>query len=146
MHSGDVTLQSSRPAGASSPQNRELLTKFRQQLHAVGSIWIMTGAMLLLLGLHAVFGNPEFLIVPSDVADVALVLGFAWLVLGVLTCRKEMSALTVALVFSYVVMALSLANGRSGGGVLILAIIQGHRVRGFAKKLTAEGIVLTTKP
>lgn len=152
MESNDITLRSSLPAyyameGVLNPRNRELLFKFRQQIHAVGALWIMAGGATILFGSYALFAAepPEFL--RGLPGDLLIALGFVWLILGVLTCGKEMWALTTALVLSYAVVVLGTASGSGGpGAFLILAIIQGHRVRELARTLTAEGIELTTEP
>lgn len=152
MEGNTITLQSSQPthspAGALGAENRELLIKFRQQIHAVGGVWIFFGVMYLLLGSYVLFSNPGFLNIQSNGAMMLGGLGCVWIALGVYTCRKEMSALTGGLVISYLAVVIGLASGSSPASIAITGavIIQGHRVRGFAKKLTAEGIALTTKP
>ena len=150
MDSNAVSLQSVQTTNAVAdelkPESRELLIKFRQQIHAVGGIWIMVGTVLALVGLYILFSTQVPAFLKAQRGDVELVLGCAFLLLGVYTCRKDMSALAVGLILSYAVALFTLVNGGKVGFLLILAIMQGHRVRGFAKKLTAEGIALTTKP
>ena len=152
MEGNAVTLQSSQPthapAGTLSAENRELLIKFRQQIHAVGGVWIFFGVIYLLLSSYVLFSNPGFLNIQSDAAMMLGGLGFVWIALGVYTCRKEMSALTGGLVISYLAVVVGLLTGGNGAsiGITVAVIIQGHRVRGFAKTLTAEGIALTAKP
>lgn len=152
MEGNAVTLQSSQPthapAGTLSAENREFLIKFREQIHAVGGVWIFFGVSHLLLSSYVLFSSPGFLNIQSDVAMMLGGGGFVWIALGVFTCRKEMSALTGGLVFSYLAVVAGLLAGSNGVsiGLTAAAIIQGHRVRGFAKTLTAEGIALTAKP
>jgi len=76
---------------------------------------------------------------------INMLYGAASLVLGVLTCMKNITALRVGLVLNYVIATLQLlVLNLCGVGIMVVAILQAHRVLGLRRKLQAEGALLGT--
>ncbi len=132
----------------------EILEKFRQQIHALGALWIVMGAVssgvgaLNLYRLWMAWGtgvSRDAMGSLMAAGAVTLGLGTVYIALGVLTCLKKMRAVTAGLVLSYLCIVPSLAHCLSLIANL-LGIAQAHRVRGFARQLTARGVPLTRKP
>jgi hypothetical protein len=115
----------------------KMLKDFRAQILALGAFWIFIGVVNLGIGVAA----PSFVGDRNDdvVPIVAVILGcvgLAWIVLGGLVCAKQMWAVYVALVLSYLTLL----------ALLVVVILQAHRVLGWAKELTRLGIPLNMKP
>ena len=73
--------------------------------------------------------------------------GLVWFAVGVATCLKQMWAVYIGLGISYLSLLGNLTSVNICGLVIvILVIIQGHRVIGFSKTLRAAGIPLNSKP
>jgi len=76
---------------------------------------------------------------------INMLYGAASLVLGVLTCMKNITALRVGLVLNYVIATLQLlVLNLCGVGIMVVAILQAHPVLGLRRKLQAEGALLGT--
>jgi hypothetical protein len=137
------------PTGAASTAAAASLVKdFRTQIHALGGFWIFIGSLA--LALAAFLGGT---VDPEESPAVAMGilggLGLVWLTLGVLTCYKQLWAVYVGLVLSYLSLIgnlITLNINICGLILLIAAIAQAHRVIGWAKQMTRMGIPLTTKP
>jgi hypothetical protein len=146
------------PLAVSSPESdsefgaekRGLHRKFRQQIHALGGVWIIIGS-LFCLALRPTHTGTDSLWVLGAI-------GVVWLLLGVFACLKQMWAVYVGLVLSYILLVGDLILisvirwviliGVIGIGLAILAvlILQAHRVIRWAKTLREAGIELTAKP
>ena len=120
-----------------------MLKKFRQQIHALGLFWLLIGIASLILA------SQMTRLVPITSTGVILMLSFAIIdvVCGVLACLKNMPAVIVGLVVSYISLAGTLIFFNICGLVIILTVIlQAHRVLKWGSQLNARGIALTTKP
>lgn len=74
-------------------------------------------------------------------------MGCIWLGLGVSICLKLIWALYVALVLCYLSVIGNLINlNVCGLVILIVVILQSHRVLGWAKQLQQASIPLTARP
>jgi hypothetical protein len=131
--------------------DRKLLRKFREQIHALGALWIIIGSLAGVLAVVTLQGNRDLAAGLGSDEQIVLILiagmGLVWFVLGVLTCLKHMWAVYVALVLSYgslvgQVFKLNLC----GGIILVIVILQAHRVIGWSKQMRAAGMPLTAKP
>ena len=139
-----------QPALESQGHYHKILKDFRSQIVALGAFWIFIGAVAAGLGIIAggVLSaarevNPESTIV----LVILLVSGCIWIGLGVLVCLKQMWAVYVALVLSYLSVVSSLFRLQICAVLLLVfVILQAHRVLGWAKQLRAAGIPLTTRP
>lgn len=137
------------PTGAASTAAAAALVKdFRTQIHALGAFWIFIGGLALaLVAFAASLVDPG----ESPALFMAILggLGLVWLTLGVLTCCKQLWAVYVGLVLSYLSLIGNLVTLNFNICSLILliaAIAQAHRVIGWAGQMTRMGIPLTTKP
>jgi len=132
-------------------QHLKMLKDFRSQIVALGAFWIIIGGLAAIMGIFAT----SFLITANDVAPqtlammcgIIVVLGLAWVTLGVLACLKQMWAVYVGLVLSYISLVGNLINlNICGLVILVVVIIQAHRVIGWAGQLTRARIPLNTRP
>ena len=146
-----MSFPDEREPGPPPDVNRKMIRKFREQIHALGALWIFLGSVAGVIGVIALLGNPG--LVDRDGDDQQLLLGFiaatgfVWFVLGVLTCLKQMWAVYVALALSYLSMLGQILNlNICGCVILILVILQAHRVIGWASQMRAAGVPLTAKP
>jgi hypothetical protein len=133
-----------------SARYRKLLKDFRSQMHALGAYWIVIGGLvLILIGFLATFLDTE-----SNVPDAGFLIVFffgglalMWVVLGVFTCLKQIWAVYIGLVLTYVGLIGNLCSFNICGIViLIVVIMQAHRVIGWAAQLQQAGIPLNTRP
>jgi hypothetical protein len=142
------------PVVAPEPTNNELLEmlkNFRSQIVALGAFWIFIGVMwcilgLVLTGLIATSVGPR---VEGGVllGNVLVALGLAWVVLGIMACLKQIWTVYVGLGLSYLSLLGNLLNfNLCGLVILIVVIVQAHRVIGWAGKLTRVGIPLEALP
>lgn len=128
----------------------KLLKDFRSQIHALGGFWIFIGLVASGLGVFAaatmVGGNAD----PTNmsVASVVLVgMGVIWLALGICTLFKQMWAVYVGLVLSYISLVGNILRFNLCGLVILgFVIVQAHRVIGWARNLRQAGIPLTARP
>src|SRR4051794_18067271 len=95
------------PAPGPRPDvGRKMIRKFREQIHALGALWIIIGALAGAIAIVALQGRPDLAARVGGEQQAVLLLvagmGLVWFVLGVLTCLKQMWAVYVALVLSYV--------------------------------------------
>jgi hypothetical protein len=127
-----------------APVDRVMVKKFRDQILALGVLWIIIGTLAAGLG---VFGLGRTSDAPV-LLSIVVILGLAWIVIGVLACLKHMWAVYAGLVLSYLSLVGQLVNLNLNLGLLvvILVIFQAHRVIGWAKQMRAAGIPLTAKP
>lgn len=130
-------------------EHRETLKSFRQQILALGVLWILFGVLLLAaLGFLMSARNAAL---PGQFDGILLgVIGGSsavYLLLGIAACCKQIWAVYAGLVLTYLGLFGQLTN-LNVCGLIITAVIllQAHRVIGFAKKLKAAGIPLNTVP
>jgi hypothetical protein len=123
------------------------LKDFRSQILALGVFWIVIGAIAAGLGVFLATVRPNQDEITIFAAAVLIGFGLVWVVLGALVCAKQIWALYVALVLSYLSLIGNLLRINICGIIfMIVVILQAHRVLAWAKQLTAAGIPLTTKP
>lgn len=141
----------SRPIGNPASEITLVLTKFRQQMTALGAVWIFFGCFGMAASGTMLFA-PRNMPLNQDVqlmvVMIALgILGVVWFGVGIATCLKKMWAVYVGLGISYLSLLGNLSSLNVCGLVIvILVIIQGHRVVGFSKTLLAAGVPLNSKP
>jgi hypothetical protein len=126
-----------------------LVKAFRAEIHALGGFWIVIGGIVAALGLFATGmlgidpNDPEVTLLPLIVVGIGLV----WVAIGTLTCYKLMPAVYTGLVLSYLSLVGNLINfNLCGLIILIMVIVQAHRVIGWARRLSRAGIPLNTRP
>jgi len=145
------------PSVANTEINRQLITNFRQQIHALGAFWILIGALSLLVSVVAlnnqaargVVGGGGFVVIRLDVgvAVVVAALGVAWIAIGILACLKNVVAVYVGLALSYLSLLANLVQiNVIGMLILALVIAQAHRVLSWANKMRRAGVAFTVKP
>ena len=147
----------SSAASPVSPYQEHLpiLKQFREQMLALGVLWILLGTLGAVGGGAVVAGQlGQGQVDDPRVATLNMVLGcFAagvgalWLIAGVGTLFKRMEAVVAGLVLSYIwlignVVGLNLCVA----ALAIVVLIQAHRVLRFASQLRAAGVPLDTKP
>jgi hypothetical protein len=134
------------PSLVTTPAAYKLLKDFRTQIHALGGAWIAIGS---LAGVVALFvgatANPD--------QETALLLGILlaastiWIALGVFSCYKQIWAVYIGLVLSYLSLIGNLLSINVCSLIIfVVVIVQAHRVLGWAKQLRRMGIPLTTLP
>jgi len=133
----------------------EELKKFRGEARGVGCFWIFIGTLVVIAGLGLMAGGAQNVGLPPGIGLLLMGLGAVWLILGVFACLKQLWALYVGLVLSYLSLAgnvLSLVQGEAGPqtfigiGLLLIVIATAHRAIKRAGKLRAAGIPLSSSP
>lgn len=135
--------------------HQKTLRAFRQQMLALGVLWIILGTLGGLVGAVVVGSRLGFVDVsgrslediPALMGYVALALAAVWLYAGIGTLMKRMGAVWAGLVMSYLSLLGNLLTLNICSIVLtILVIVQAHRVLGFASQLQRAGVPLDAKP
>jgi hypothetical protein len=119
------------------------LQNFHKQIIALGAFWIFIGLMTLLVAAAAAFADAAWTpdVGAAAAAGVIGIMGLAWIGLGICVCLKQMWAVRVALVLSYLSMLASLITLQLCAAViLVVVILQAHRVLKWAKQLAAAGV------
>ncbi len=134
---------------AGSLEHLTLLKQFRQQIHALGGFWIFIGSVATALCVGLLLTQGEILGLQAENVVLLMIAGVAgviWLTVGIASCFKQMWAVYLGLGLSYLSVIGNLINLNICGLVILGAVIlQAHRVLGFAKRLQALGIPLTTR-
>jgi hypothetical protein len=137
------------PLTVSSAALVKLVKDFRSQIHALGAFWIIIGSVVIGLGAFA----SSIMLTQTDerpaaiFAVVFVVLGAIWVALGIMSCLKQMWAVYVGLVLSYLSVIGNVINlNICGIVILVVVIFQAHRVIGWARQLASAGIPLTARP
>jgi hypothetical protein len=128
---------------AHSPELSRVIRDFRSQSLALGVGWVLFGA--------AALGWSVFL---PDIGEwlqlirlTVGVIGGCWLVAGIATVAKQPWGVLLGLVISYLaVLASALTFNICLIVILIMFILQGHRVLGYAKQIQAAGLKLNVRP
>ncbi len=136
--------------------DRDLIRKFRREIHGLGGFWIFIGGIVVIGGLAMSNVRPAPGIDRDALAGVGMVmavLGGVWVTIGILTCMKHMWAVYVGLVLSYLSAVGNLVNLAQGQVpsligliIVIVVIVQAHRTIGWASRMRSAGVPLTTKP
>jgi hypothetical protein len=130
---------------------RRTVRQFREQIHALGALWIIIGLVNFGLAALALNGNKDM----SDriageyevLVIVIAVLGALWLILGIATCFKQMWAVYTALALTYLSLVGNAINLNVISVIIaVIVILQAHRVIGWARQLRAAGVSLTARP
>ncbi len=141
--------------GGKVASSRELLRKFRQQILALGVLWIIFGVFALAVGIFFLvasdqpfFGRAR--VDPNDAkltGGILLLFSAIWFATGIGSCVKQIWAVYVGLVLSYLGLVNAVFSLNICSGIItLLIIIQAHRVVKFAKQLRHLGIPLTARP
>ena len=147
----DESLRKAEFVAGRSAVDREEIRKFRREMHGLGGFWIFIGALVGVAGLVvAGAGN-----VPAEaeaIVGTLILLGLAWIALGVFTCVKHMWAVYIGLGLSYVSLLGNTAQLLTGARtsicsilILISVIVQAHRCISAAGRMRRAGIPLTTR-
>lgn len=146
-------VDESTPTGSPHAVDRDTVMKFRQQIHALGAFWIIIGFAAIALATVAsslLREGPRVIDMSPDrtiIIAVILSTGIAWIVVGVLSCLKQLWAVYVGLVLSYVSLTGNLLNLNFCGLIIVIVVIlQAHRVIAWAKRMQRYGAPLTLKP
>ena len=122
--------------------------KFRDQIHALGVLWVIVGVCSIAFGV-TILGSGQW---PDSVAKwvwlgSAMTLGLASTVFGVMACRKRLWAIRGGIAVTYIAILLQLVFANVCGVVLLVVpLIQAHRVLDWGKSMVAKGIPLDTRP
>lgn len=137
-----------------SAEDQVNLTKFRQQIHALGGFWIFIGSIV--LAAVAVLGFGYFkaddlerngFAISIVAIGIMSAMSIIWILIGVLSCLKQIWAVYVGLILSYISLLMQVIQMNICGVViLIIVIMQSHRVISLANRLRAAGIPLSAKP
>jgi hypothetical protein len=133
-----------------APVNIKTIRDFRNQIHALGAVWIILGARPCYVAASAanLFGDhPSRGEGQLTVAICFGAVGALWLALGVLTCLKKLWAVYSDLGLSYLAALSQLVSGNVLIAVLfVLVILQAHRVIGWANRMQVANVPLTARP
>lgn len=135
------------PAPAVNLRLHKALKDFRSQILALGVAWIILAGLALGAGvLIGAFGELADEATPILLAVVG-VAGLLWGGLGICTCLKQMWAVYTGLVLSYLSVVGNLVQlNMCPVVILVIIIVQAHRVIGLSKELQQAGVPLTTRP
>src|SRR5688500_1146495 len=92
-------------SAAANLRQFKLLKDFRSQLVALGAFWIIIGGLAAVIGVFATSVLAGQNAAPAALATMTAIvvgLGLAWITLGVLACLKQIWAVYVGLVLSYI--------------------------------------------
>jgi hypothetical protein len=130
--------------GVSGPSeiDRALMEKFGDQILALGFFWILMGAGLSFLVLE---GNRNLggMFAPDarTLQVIVGIVGGTWIALGVLTIFRKTWAVYTGLALSYLLLlAQTLTLSLCTIAILVLVILQAHRVIGWSRRLRAAGV------
>ncbi len=127
-----------------------LLKRFRQQMNALGAAWILFGSVGMVASAVMMTRSQNTRLSESVefvVVILVAIISMVWFLLGVATCLKNSRAVYFGLGITYLSLLGNLMSFNICGLVIvILVIIQGHRVIGYSKTLLAAGIPLDSKP
>lgn len=140
--------------------SRALLQQFRAQMHGLAVLWLLVGVLVSVLGLAFLsgellaIGETFFRFEGIFVGLAILTAGALWLIAGLITLFKRLWAVYLGLVGSYVALALFVIAGIAWSEVATLvpimffgiAIVQSHRLIGWANDLRNRGIPLSARP
>jgi hypothetical protein len=138
--------------------------KFREQVHALGGVWIFLGGLVVVgaMYLSTVSQPLVFFSLMGQPMPLAILagLGCVWITLGVQACQKKMWALKAGLVLTYLGLINNVVSWVSDistpgsnppfpivGLMMAIGIIsQCHRVISWAGKMQKAGVPLTALP
>ncbi len=135
-------------SGTINESDAKLIKDFRSQILALGVLWIIFAILcvgLLFVVLSGSLGNQANLNDANQYVFAGLLglVGVGWLVSGVMALMKSQAGVYIGLVLSYLSLIGNFINMNICGIViLILIVIQAHRVISFASKLRSRGYSL----
>lgn len=143
-----------RPPSAYGGIDLRLLKRFRREMHGLGGFWILFGGVVIAayIGLGVMDRLKDL---PFDVwIWISLAHATLYLLVGIGTCLKQIWAVWIGLILSYLSLPgamMRLPLGVPGAPlvsivILVIVIIQAHRCIKFAGQLTMAGVPLTAKP
>jgi hypothetical protein len=134
---------------------RALLQQFRSQMHGLGGLWLLVGVVVTAISYPFLSGQlftlGDTLLRFEVVGLIILTSGGLWLVAGLMTLFKQLWAVYLGLAGSYLALVLFAIVGIASFSPVTLApimffgiaIVQSHRVIGWAKDLLNRGISLS---
>lgn len=148
------------------PPEIKILKRFRREMQGLGGVWVFSGALGLFSFLSMLRSAPVWMVMAADLVLFAIGVGVCgvWVLLGIFACLKQMWAVWVGLVLSYLsflgsVILLARLLGIDGPDgicpgvivafvmvILIAIIVQAHRCIRWSGQLSAAGIPLTARP
>lgn len=136
-------------------KHRDLIERFRREIHSLGGLWIFMGCLGFALGafLFSQSSDPALSNV-GVIAGLVCLMSLLWFLGGIFACLKKMPAVYLGLALCYlsltgnVIANVMRFDVRSVITFVILffAIAQGHRVISFARKMQAADIPLDAQP
>lgn len=132
MDSSGRTRSTLDPAG--------LAKTFRQQIIALGALWTVAGLANAGLAVASFAGLMSDKAAPAMdlIAPIFLAIGIVWIAVGVSTCMQIVPGLFVGLVFSYIFLVATVVQLQlCPAAILLLAVLQAHRVLGLRKQIRA---------
>lgn len=112
---------------------RELVKKRAQQASALAAAWIIGG--LLTAGMYTWFWFEVWTPLAVTLMVVANLIGLVWVLIGVAAAAGARQAHQIGLVWSYLTVLFFIAHCNVAGIVVVLMILQGHRLHAFDNKL-----------
>jgi hypothetical protein len=142
-----LPAQKASEFSAHSPELSKVIKDFRAQSLALGVAWIIIGCLN--AGVSALILSDQFL--PNNALGIVVpmiaALAGTWVIAGIATLAKQLWGIYLGLVISYLGALGSLANlSICGLVILVLIIVQSHRVINFAKEIRAAGLPLNARP
>lgn len=117
-----------------------MLKNFRKQIHSLGAVWLLIGGLIIAIGVWILVESGEGMLLATPFFTG----GLLWVAVGAFTLLKHVWAVYVGLVLSYLALAGSvLGLAPCQVILLLLVVIQAHRVLRWAKKLWSCGVPLT---
>ncbi|MEZ6105683.1 MAG: hypothetical protein R3B96_06085 [Pirellulaceae bacterium] len=137
---------------------QQTLKTFREQIHALGVVWIILGVITIAVCLniyltviatheHQPGEARETWFIATLLLAMTAMTGLVWIVVGVLSCMKWIGAVYVGMVATILAIFAELLTFHPCtfvmAGVLALLIVQIYRVLKFGRELKNAGIPLT---
>lgn len=137
----------------------ELVRRFRREIHGLAGIWIFFGVVCLGIGLFMLTTDdlaPGGLGIDPELADPGLLtfmkllligLGVFWFTSGLLAAMKHRAGVILGLGMSYLSLAGNLMQLNVCGLIIVvIVIIQSHRVLKMSKEMIEAGLSLDFRP
>jgi len=123
-----------------------VIKKFRQQCLGLGVLRVIIGGIGVLI-------VSAFMEQATPATIFGLLFVVLWCACGVLTCLRKLPAVVVGLILFYLSLAAHLATLATTQrfnlivmAIVLISIIQAHRILSFGKKMKQTGVPLDTKP
>jgi hypothetical protein len=122
-----------------------IVQRYRNQMHTLGAVWLGSGVLLALVcGLFLVTGFRRLSYLEIG---VAIFYGLPLILLGAAVFAKQMWAVWIGLILTYIATLTSVFSCNAYATVLFLIlVVQGHRALAMAGQLTSAGIPLDLRP